>query len=171
MNKKPQVFRNEKVLKFREVHVINADNKSLGVMSARSALNLAREQELDLLVVSLNVEPPICKILDYGKMKYTENKQSKANQKPKQDLKEIKIHPFIQQHDIDTFLKRAVKFLETGDKVKITCTFKARELSRTNIGLEKIQSMIDSLVELGTPENEPTLQGKNMFVLLAPKKK
>jgi|APCry1669188910_1035180.scaffolds.fasta_scaffold81004_2 translation initiation factor IF-3 len=173
MNKKPQVFLNERILKFKEVHVIDVDQKSLGNMSTRTALNLAREQELDLYLVSLNVEPPICKIVDYGKMKYNESKQNKASNanKPKQDTKEVKIHPFTQQHDIDFLLKRCVKFLGDGDKVKITCVFKNRELSRPNMGLDKIKSMIDSLVELGTPDNEPVLQGKNMFAVLSPKKR
>jgi len=170
MNKKPQILLNERVLKLREVHLIDSLGKSLGVVNTREALKIAKEEEFDLFVVSLNTNPPVAKIIDYGHMKYEEDKKAKANQKHKQETKEVKISPRIAQHDLNTFIKRAIKFLEHGDKVKLTCVFKSREIEHPELGKEKIQLFLDSIADHGQSEGEPTLLGKLMSIMVNPKK-
>jgi translation initiation factor IF-3 len=103
-------------------------------------------------------------------MKYEEQKRERANHKPKQDTKEIKVSPRIQKHDIETFVKRAIKFLEHGDKVKVTCVFKQRELEHPELGLAKIKTVLEELNEYCVYEGEPTLQGKIMSIIVNPKK-
>ena len=169
MNKKPQIFLNEKVLKFRDILVIGPDGHTLGVMQSRKALEQAQNEGLDLMVVNQFATPVVCKILDYGKFKYLENKREQANQKPKQETKEIKVSPKIQLHDIITFVNRAKKFLEHGDKVKVTCVFKSREIEHPEIGLGKINIVLDMLKECGIVEGEPNLKGKAMSVFVNPK--
>jgi translation initiation factor IF-3 len=170
MIKKPQVFLNERVLKFRDVLVINSDGQSLGVMGSRKALDIAQNQGLDLFLVSPNSNPIVCKILDYGKHKYEEDKKLSASHKPKQETKEIKISPRIQQHDLNTFINRAIKFLQHGDKVKVTCVFKAREIEHPQLGYDKIVSVLEAIEFVGLPEDEPVLLGKMMSVMVNPKK-
>ena len=154
--RKTQVLLNERILKFREVLVIDADGKALGNLPAKSALERAKEQGLDLYLVSQNTPVPVCKIVNYGQMKYEEDKRARANHKPKQDL---------------TFTKRAIKFLEHGDKVKVTCVFKAREIMYPHLGEEKIKIMLTALTNHGTVEGTPVLQGKLMSVMVNPIKK
>jgi translation initiation factor IF-3 len=168
--KRQIVFLNEKVLKFREALVIDHNGKSLGQMPTKIALNIAKNEGLDLFAVNVNSNPIVCKIVNYGQMKYEEQKREKANHKPKQDTKEIKISPRIQKHDIDTFVKRAKKFLEHGDKVKITCVFKNRELEHPELGLKKINEFLELIDEMCMYEGTPVLQGKLMSILVNPKK-
>ena len=103
-------------------------------------------------------------------MKYEEQKRERANHKPKQDTKEIKVSPRIQKNDIDTFVKRAKKFLEHGDKVKVTCVFRNRELEHSELGLEKIKIVLNELSDYCTYEGQPILQGKIMSIIVSPKK-
>jgi len=168
--KKQYVFLNDKVLKFREALVIDSSGSSLGVMPTRKALELAQNSGLDLFAVNTNITPIVCKIVDYGQMKYEEQKRERANHKPKQETKEIKISPRIQKHDIDTFVKRAKKFLEHGDKVKITCVFKFRELEHPELGMNKVQIVLNELSDLCVYEGHPVLQGKLMSIIVNPKK-
>lgn len=168
--KKQYVFLNEKVLKWREALVIDSSGSSLGVLPTRKALDLAKNEGLDLFAVNTNISPIVCKIVDYGQMKYEEQKRERANHKPKQDIKEIKVSPRIQKNDIDTFVKRAKKFLEHGDKVKVTCVFRNRELEHSELGLEKIKTVLNELSDYCTYEGQPILQGKIMSITVSPKK-
>lgn len=168
--KKQYVFLNEKVLKWREALVIDNSGSSLGVLPTRKALDLAKNEGLDLFAVNTNISPIVCKIVDYGQMKYEEQKRERANHKPKQDTKEIKVSPRIQKNDIDTFVKRAKKFLENGDKVKVTCIFRNRELEHSELGLEKIKIVLNELSDYCTYEGQPILQGKIMSIIVSPKK-
>jgi translation initiation factor IF-3 len=161
--KKQYVFLNEKVLKWREALVIDSSGSSLGVLPTRKALDLAKNEGLDLFAVNTNISPIVCKIVDYGQMKYEE-------QKREQDTKEIKVSPRIQKNDIDTFVKRAKKFLEHGDKVKVTCVFRNRELEHSELGLEKIKIVLNELSDYCTYEGQPILQGKIMSIIVSPKK-
>lgn len=170
MNKKPLIFLNDRCLKFSELQVIDESGKNLGVMSSRKALNLSNESGLDLLVISTNATTPIAKILDYGQYKYLENKRNKSNHQHKQETKELKISPRIQKHDIDTVIKKAIAFLQHGDKVKLSCVFKAREITFPEIGEEKIKNMIDELTEYGSTADLIELKGKVMSVVVNPKK-
>lgn len=168
--KQQPIYLNERVLKFKEVHVIGDDKKSLGVMSSRNALNIAKDAGLDLFLVTANSNPPTAKILDYGQMKYEQDKKERGKPKNKQDTKEIKISSRIQQHDLDVFTKRAIKFLEHSDKVKITCVFKAREIEHTDLGLEKIQVMLNALADYCVYEGQPILSNKTLSITVNPKK-
>jgi translation initiation factor IF-3 len=171
MNKKPLIFLNERCLKLGTLQVIDDNKQNLGVMNSRDALNVAREKGLDLLVVSSTVDPPIAKILDYGQYKYLENKRNKGNVQHKQETKELKISPRIQMHDIDTIVKKAAAFLQHGDKVKITCVFKAREVVFPLIGEEKIKVILEKLSEYGSTTDTIELKGKTMSVILSCVKK
>jgi translation initiation factor IF-3 len=121
-------------------------------------------------VISTNATTPIAKILDYGQYKYLENKRNKSNHQHKQETKELKISPRIQKHDIDTVIKKAIAFLQHGDKVKLSCVFKAREITFPEIGEEKIKNMIDELTEYGSTADLIELKGKVMSVVINPKK-
>ena len=169
--RKIQIILNERILKFKEVLVIDSNGKTLGNMPTKQALEGAKSQGLDLYLVSQNTPVPVCRIVDYGQMKYEEDKRARANHKPKQDLKEVKISPRIQQHDLDTFSKRAIKFLEHGDKVKVTCVFKAREIAYPHLGEDKMNILLGTLTEHGNVEGTPVLQGKLMSVLVSPIKR
>lgn len=169
--KKTFILLNEKVLKFREALVIGSDGKPLGVINTREALNIAKNEGLDLFAVNTNVSPVVCKIVDYGRMKYEEDKRERANHKAKQETKEIKISPRIQQNDLNTFTKRAIEFLEHNDKVKITCVFKHRELEHSELGLNKIEIMLKNLEDHCSYEGKPILNGKYMSITINPKKK
>lgn len=171
MNKKPQILLNEKTLWIKDMQVIGSDGKPLGRMSAKEALAIAKDEGLDLFVVSTSVVPPVAKIVDYGHMKYEQDKRERQNQKPKQEVKEVRLSPRIQQHDIDTLIKRAIKFLEHGDKVKVNCIFKQREIEHSELGLDKINIMLDALKEYGTPEGKPSLVFKQMYVMVVPNKR
>lgn len=168
--KKPQILLNERTLRFKELHVIGSDNKFVGVMNSRDALKMAQDEDLDLFIVSSTTNPPVAKILDYGQMKYAQDKREKANQKHKQDTKEIKISIRIQQHDMDVFIKRAIKFLEHGDKVKLTCVYKSREIEHADLGFVKIKSMLESLNNYCVYDGEPVLSGKILSIIVSPKK-
>lgn len=167
--KKNQVILNKKIVyTFSEVTVISSEGKSLGVMPSRDALDLAQNEGLDLLLVSSG-DKPVCKIVDHGKLKYQEEK-SKAF-KHKQETKEVKISPRIQQHDLETFTKRAIKFLTHGDKVKLTCVFRHPELQHPEFGKQKIDAFLEIISEYGLPEGDPVLNGKNMSLMINPIKK
>ena len=170
MRKKEEIFLNERALKFRDLQVIDENKKLVGVISARTALQMAKDAGLDLFVISPAATPPVAKILDYGQMKYEKAKQERSHHKHKQDTKEIKISARIHQHDLDFLIKRAIKFLEHGDKVKITCVFKAREIEHPEFGLQIINAMLSSLDEFITYEGSPVLQGKFMSIVVDPKK-
>lgn len=170
--KKSNVLLNSKILKFAQVHLIGSDGKSVGVVASKYALDIAEEEGLDAFVVSANVSPPICKILDYHKFKYEEDKRSKASLKSKQQTKEIKISPRIHIHDLEVCAKRGMKFLEHGDKVKLSCILKQREQEYPNIGFEKINFILEYLSDCGQVESEPTLVTKaQITTMIVPRKK
>lgn len=171
MNKKPQILLNEKTLWIKDMQVIGSDGKPIGRMSAKEALAIAKDEGLDLFVVSTSVVPPIAKIVDYGHMKYEQDKRERQNSKPKQEVKEVRLSPRIQKHDIDTLVKRAIKFLQHGDKVKINCIFKQREIEHSELGLDKINLMLEDLKDYGAADAKPTLVFKQMFVIVSPIKK
>jgi translation initiation factor IF-3 len=156
-------------LRFRDVRVIGADAEQLGIMQSRQALNLAKEAGLDLVMVAPNAQPPVCRIIDYGKHKYQQDKQNKEKKHKQQELKGIKISPRIAEHDIQTALKKITTFLGEGHKVKVTCMFRAREVTHAALGRKKLDAMIESLKEVGTVEREPTMEGRLMTMILSPK--
>jgi translation initiation factor IF-3 len=155
----------------KEVQVIDEDGKKLGTMKIFDAISKASEKELDLVLVSPNVTPPVCKIMNYGKYKFEQakkEKEAKKNQKTF-DVKEIRITPNIEEHDFSYKAKNARKFLEDGDKVKITVRFRGRELNYVKLGQAVLDKFIQNLEDISVVEKKPILEGKNMFIILAKK--
>lgn len=141
-------------------------------MSSRDALALAREKELDLVQISPNAKPPVCKIMDYGKYKYEQarkEKEARKNQKTV-TVKEVRLRPGIEENDLNTKAKNAIKFLQKGDKVKVELRFRGRELGHKEIGKQVMIKFIDIVKEFGEPAKAPKFEGNNMVVIIDPKK-
>ena len=132
---------------------------------------MAFEKKLDLVLVAPNAEPPVCKIMNYGKYKFEQAKKEKEARKKQKtfEVKEIRITPNIEQHDFEFKSKNARKFIKDGNKVKITVRFRGRELNYVKLGEEVLNKFIESLSDVSTPEKKPVLEGKNMFIILAKK--
>ena len=159
---KQELLINEKI-RAKEVQLIGANGEKLGVVGI--------EEALDLALVSPNVQPPVCKLMNYGKYKFEQakrEKESKKNQKTF-ELKELRVTPNIEQHDFEFKAKNARKFLQDGNKVKITVRFRGRELNYVKAGEETLNEFIENLSDIATVEKKPLLEGKNMFVILAKK--
>jgi translation initiation factor IF-3 len=153
--------------------VIDEEGEQLGILNVEDARGVAREKGLDLVEVAARSEPPVCKIMDYGRYKYQEKKktqQAKGNQKGTK-LKEVKLRPKTNVHDYQVKLGRAKKFLEEGNKVKVTMMFRGREIYHANVGRDYLMTLANdvSTVGLGVVEVEPRLEGRNMHLILAPK--
>ena len=138
-------------------------------MQSRQALSLAREQGLDLVMVSPTAQPPVCKIIDYGKHKYLEGKLGKDKKSKQQEVKGIKISPRIADHDLQTGVTKARRFIEDGDKVKVTCVFKAREITHPELGRKRLELFAEATADLSTVERTPVLDGRMMIMVLVPK--
>jgi translation initiation factor IF-3 len=153
------------------VRLVGADGEMVGVVPIREALDAAAEAGLDLVEISPNASPPVCKILDYGKYKYEQQKkQNEARKKQKVILvKEIKLRPNIDDHDYDVKMRAANKFLEEGDKVKVTMRFRGREMAHQEIGMNVLMKVRDLLEPLSKVEQHPQLEGRQMVMVLAPK--
>ena len=154
-----------------KVRVIDQDGENLGVLYTREAIAIAQEAGLNLVEVSPGADPPVCKILDIGKFKYESQKKAAAarkNQKT-QEIKEIKMRPNIDEHDYQTKMKAINRFLEDGDKVKLTLRFRGRELSHGELGLKLLERVRDETAELAKVEQLPRLEGRQMLMVIAPK--
>ncbi|SDL48884.1 translation initiation factor IF-3 [Dendrosporobacter quercicolus] len=140
-------------------------------MPTREALRLAAEQQLDLVEVAPMGKPPVCRIMDYGKFKFEQQKRDKEAKKKQKvvTVKEVKLRPNIEDHDFNVKLKNALRFIEDGDKVKVTIMFRGRELSHPELGRQILVKMANELKNLVTVEREPKLEGKNMIMILSPK--
>ncbi|MDY5045440.1 translation initiation factor IF-3 [Phascolarctobacterium sp.] len=158
-------------IRAREVRVITADGEQLGIMSGRAAQQLAVERHLDLVEIAPTAKPPVCKIMDYGKFRYEQQKREKEARKKQKtfDIKEVKLRPGIEDHDFNVKYKNAVRFLEDGDKVKVTIMFRGRELSHPELGEVLLNKMAEQLKEIAIVERVPKLEGKNMIMIVAPK--
>ena len=154
----------------REVQVISSDGKNLGTLSTNEAINIARQEGLDLIEISPNTNPPVCKIIDIGKYKYDlQKKASKAKKKQKVvNLKEIKLRPVTEIHDYNFKIKNAQKFLEKGDKVKFTVRFKGREMQHTHLGNELMNRIISDTSSIGKVEVQPKFEGKQIIMIIQP---
>ena len=153
-----------------EVQVISSDGKNLGTLATREAINIARQEGLDLIEISPNANPPVCKIIDIGKYKYDlQKKANKAKKKQKVvNLKEIKLRPVTEIHDYSFKLKNAQRFLEKGDKVKFTVKFKGREMQHTNLGDDLMQRIIKDTMSVGKVEVQPKLEGRQIVMIIQP---
>lgn len=140
-------------------------------MALRDALRLALEQQLDLVEVAPNAKPPVCRIMDFGKYKYEQQKREKEAKKKQKvvAVKEVKVRPNIEDHDFNVKMKNAQRFLEDGDKVKVTVMFRGRELSHPELGKEVLDKMASELKPIALVEREPKLEGKNMIMILSAK--
>ena len=158
-------------IRAREVRVVADDGEQLGIMSGRDALNLALERHMDLVEIAPNAKPPVCRIMDYGKYRYEQQKRDKEARKKQKtfDIKEVKLRPGIEDHDFDVKFKNAVRFLEDGDKVKITIMFRGRELSHPELGEVLLIKMAKQLEDLAVVERAAKLEGKNMIMIVSPK--
>ena len=154
-----------------EVRLIGAEGEQIGVVSRDDALNRAANLGLDLVIVADKSDPPVCKILDYGKFKYEEQKKkNEARKKQKTiDVKEIKLRPNIDSHDYDVKMRSIVKFLNEGDKVKVTMRFRGREMAHQNLGLDVLHRVRDDMEELSKIEQFPKMEGRQMVMVLSPK--
>lgn len=153
-----------------KVRVIGPDGEQLGILSVAEALREAENEGLDLVEIAPNATPPVCKIVDYGKFRYDQTKREKESKKSQHQIKvkEIKLRPNIDDHDFDTKLKRARDFLLKGNKVKVTCMFRGREMAHTDIGKGVVQRMCDALEDLGTPEAPLKMFGRSLTTVIAP---
>jgi len=153
-----------------EVQVINSDGKNLGILKTQEAINIARQEGLDLIEISPNANPPVCKIIDIGKYKYDlQKKANKAKKKQKViNIKEIKLRPVTEIHDYNFKIKNAQKFLEKGDKVKFTVKFRGREMQHTHLGKELMVRIINDTAKLGKVEVEPKLEGRQIVMIIQP---
>ena len=158
-------------IKANKVQVIDEQGEKRGVMGIHDALDLAYEKILDLVLVAPNAEIPVCKIMNYGKYKFEQSKKEKEAKKKQKifEIKEIRITPNIEQHDFEFKLKNAQKFIEDGNKVKITVRFRGREMNYLKLGEQVLNKFIEELAEISTVEKKPLLEGKNMFIILAKK--
>ncbi|MDH3871007.1 MAG: translation initiation factor IF-3 [Gammaproteobacteria bacterium] len=155
-----------------EVRVINEDGEQLGILPVVEAVKVAGEASLDLVEIAPNAEPPVCRIMDYGKFRFEESKKLQtAKKKQKQtQVKEIKFRPGTDVGDYKIKLRKLVSFLEEGDRTKVTLRFRGREMAHQELGLELLQRVKADLEEYGTVEQEPKMEGRLMVMVLAPKK-
>lgn len=167
---KQELLINEKI-KVKEVNLIDENGEKLGVMATSKALEIALEKSLDLVLVSPNGNPPVCKIMNYGKYKFEQAKREKEAKKKQKtfELKELRVTPNIEDHDFTFKSKNARKFLEDGCKVKITVRFRGREVNNVKLGEAVLNKFIENLEDIATLEKKPLLEGKNMFIILAKK--
>ena len=155
-----------------EVRVINQDGEQVGIVSIEEAKGIASEVSLDLVEISPNAEPPVCRIMDYGKFRFEESKKLQtAKKKQKQtQVKEIKFRPGTDIGDYNIKLRKLISFLEDGDRTKVTLRFRGREMAHQELGLELLQRVKADLEEYGTVEQEPKMEGRLMVMVLAPKR-
>ena len=153
-----------------EIRLIDADGENVGVVTPERALSMAEEAGLDLVEISPNAKPPVCKIMDFGKYKYeTQKKEAEARKKQKIiEIKEVKFRPNTDQHDYDVKMRNVTKFLENGDKVKVTLRFRGREMAHQELGRDLLTRVADDTKELGKVENFPKMEGRQMVMLIGP---
>jgi len=151
--------------------LVSETGEQLGIMHPKDALNLALTKGLDLVEVAPSAKPPVCKIMDIGKYKYEQSKREREARKKQRiiSVKEVKLRPNIEDHDFETKAKNAIRFLEDGDKVKVTIMFRGRELSHPELGRQLLVRVAELVQEMATVEKNPKLEGKNMTMILSPK--
>ena len=152
------------------MRVIDKDGEQLGILSVPDAIAKAELVGLDLVEIAPNAEPPVCKIIDYGKYRYQMTKKEKESKKSQHQVKvkEIKIKPTTDDHDVQVKAKHAREFIQKGDKVRITCVFRGRELMHPEIGRKAVEKFCEDLSDIATPESEAKLMGRNLSTVLAP---
>jgi len=158
-------------IRAREVRLVGDDNAQLGIMSSREALAIAEEKGLDLVLIAAKSTPPVCKLMDYGKFKYEASKHKKEQRKKQHviSVKELRMGPHIEEHDLNVRVNQGRSFLQSGDKVKVAVRFRGREMAHQNLGkdiLERIKTMLE---DVAVVEKQPLMEGRSMIMVLAPK--
>ena len=155
----------------KEVRLISAEGEQLGVMSAAAALEIAAEHDLDLVKISPNAKPPVCKIMNYGKYRFEQAKREKEAKKNQRvvEIKEVRMSPGIDVNDFNVKLRSAGKFLSEGNRVKVTIRFRGREMAHTEIGEELLHRFADQCAEFASVDKKPLLDGRRMSMFLSPK--
>lgn len=165
----PQI--NERI-RFPEIRVVDSDGTQLGIITPQEAMAIANERELDLVLVSDKATPPVCRIMDHGKYKFEQEKRAREARKKQHsaEVKEVKMRYKIEEHDYNVRLNNAKKFLKAGDKVKATITFRGREIQHSDLARVLLQRLADDLGELAEIHQSPKREGRNMMMLISPKK-
>ncbi|MFW6357757.1 MAG: translation initiation factor IF-3 [Chroococcales cyanobacterium] len=165
----PQINDN---IRFPQIRVIDSDGEQLGIITPEQGRTIAEEKDLDLVLVSDKADPPVCRIMDYGKFKYEKEKKEREAKKKQHnaDVKELKMRYKIEDHDYHVCVNRAQKFLKSGDKVKATVTFRGREIQHTDLAEDLLKRMATDLEEVAEVQQAPKREGRNMMMLLSPKK-
>ncbi|HEX3027003.1 MAG TPA: translation initiation factor IF-3 [Clostridia bacterium] len=155
----------------REIRVIDADGSQMGIMLTRDAMKIALEKNLDLVKIAPQAAPPVCRIMDYGKFRFEQAKKDKEARKNQRivEVKEIRMSLNIDTHDFETKISHAAKFLQSGDKVKVTVRFRGREMAHTELGSTLLKKFAESFLESANIEKMPKLEGRSMSLFLAPK--
>jgi translation initiation factor IF-3 len=163
--------RSNRDIRIPKVQLIDAEGQNLGVVPTDEAMKMAEEAGLDLVEISPNSEPPVCKILDLGKLKYANQKKAAEARKKQKivEIKEIKMRPNIDTHDYEVKMKAMNRFFEEGDKVKVTLKFRGREMAHQELGMKLLLQVKDDTLEIAKVEAEPKLEGRQMMMVLAPK--
>ena len=156
----------------KEVRLIDENGEQLGVVSGQDAMKLAMEKNLDLVKIAPQSKPPVCKIMNYGKYRFDQVKKEKEAKKKQKtmEIKEVRLSPNIDEHDLNTKLKNAAKFLEKGDKVKVSVRFRGREMTHTEIGKEVLEQFAKGISEVGAIDKAPKMEGRSMVMFLMPKR-
>ena len=160
---------NERI-RIREVRLIDDEGNQVGIIATRDALEMARQKGLDLVEVAPNAVPPVCRLMDYGKFRYEQSRKERESRKNQHvvELKEVRIRPKIDDHDLETKGRQAAKFLDHGDKVKLTVLFRGREMAHPDIGKGLLDQLLELLKTHGTVEQTPRLEGRAMTAILNP---
>ena len=157
-------------IRISPIRLIDADGEQLGIVSLDEARNRATEAVLDLVEVAPDARPPVCRLMDYGKFKYEEARQAREAKKKQHTMqvKEVKYRPGIEEHDYEFKTRHVRRFLEDGDKVKVTMMFRGRQLSHPELGLEVLERVVGDVDDIGKIESQPTREGRTMMMILAP---
>ncbi|MCA0969856.1 translation initiation factor IF-3 [Halobacillus litoralis] len=160
---------NEKI-RAREVRLIDVNGEQLGIKSRNEALDIAANANLDLVMVAPNAKPPVCRVMDYGKYRFEQQKKEKEARKKQTviKVKEVRLSPNIEEHDFNTKLRNARKFLSKGDKVKASVRFRGRAITHKGLGQEVLERMAEECKDIATIETKPKMEGRSMFLMLAP---
>ncbi|MBU4244144.1 MAG: translation initiation factor IF-3 [Pseudodesulfovibrio sp.] len=171
--KKQDLVRRNERIRIPKVRVVDEDGEQLGVLDTRDALDRAKEKGLDLVEVAPNADPPVCKIMDYGKFKYQQQKKLQEAKKKQTviKIKEVKFRPKTDEHDYQTKLNKILQFLDDGDRCKVTVFFRGREIVHKDRGLKMLERVVTDTVDVAKVESRPMSEGRTMTMMLAPVKK
>ena len=155
----------------REIRLIGPEGEQLGIMSARQALDIAEEKELDLVKIAPTAKPPVCKLMDYGKYRFEQSKREKEERKNQKviSVKEVRLSPTIEEHDMQVRVRDCVKFLQNGDRVKVSIRFRGRMITHSDVGLQVMNEFFARVKDYAVQDRKPSTEGRTMTMMLSPK--